>query len=134
MEILKTWNELFGLCFCPITHLQIGFSAAIVYLLLKMQVYSGVRFAKNELEHAIIQQTLVAEYLHEVGRSWLGANKIVEILKNLVQKKLTPLLDKIPVQDHDEGVTEEEVTPSPAVPSSPSVDRERVQHAYKSYQ
>jgi len=132
MEIFKTWHELFGLRFCPITLIQIGFSAGTVYLLLALQACSGVRVAKKELDHAISHEKLVAEYLHEVGRSWPGANKIVEILKNLVQKKLTPLLDKIPVLD--DGVStpeiqEDEYSAPPVVSRSPRVGR--VQQGHK---
>jgi len=132
MEILKTWHELFGLRFSPITLIQIGFSAGTVYLLLALQACSGVRVAKKELDHAISHEKLVAEYLHEVGRSWPGANKIVEILKNLVQKKLTPLLDKIPVLVNGAAtpeIQEDEYSAPSVIPRSPR--QGRVQNGHR---
>lgn len=135
MEILRTWHDLFGLRFSPITLIQIAFSAGTVYLLLAVQACSGVRVAKKELEHAITQQKLVVDYLHEIGRSWPGANKIAEILKDLVQKKLTPLLDKIPVRNDDNQVTTPAIHndeySSPVVPRSPSQDRARLRPGHK---
>ena len=124
MEILKTWHDLFGLRFCPITLIQIAFSAGSVYLLIAVQACSAVPVAKKEVDHAIAQQKLVVEYLHEIGRSWPGANKIVEILRDLVQKKLTPLLDTIPVRDDEVPEIQDEYP----VPGSPSRNRGRVQH------
>jgi len=127
MDILKTWQELFGLRFCPITLIQIAFSAGTIYLLLAVQACSGEHVVKEELDHAIAQQKLVADYLHEIGKSWPGANKITEILKDLVEKKLTPLLEKLSVRNDDgqaasPDIKDEYVT-SPSVPRSPSQDR-----------
>jgi len=63
------------------------------HLLLSVQSCSGFGVAK-ERNHAI---ALLAVY--KIGRSCPGADKIVEILKLLVQKKLTPLLDKRVLDD-----------------------------------
>ena len=103
MEILKTWQEFFGLRFCPVTIIQIAFAAGSVYLLLAMRACSGMRIAKKELNHALEQQHLVATYLQEIGRSWPGANKVSEILKDLVQQRLKPRLDAIPVRKSKSG-------------------------------
>ena len=126
MEILKTWQEAFGLRFCPITLIQIAFSAGTIYLLLAVQACSGEPVVNEELDHAIAQQRLVADYLHEIGRSWPGANKIAEILNDLVEKKLTPLLEKRPVRNDDSQATSSDIKDehaSPSVPRSPSQDR-----------
>lgn len=135
MEIFKTWQDLFGLRFCPITLIQIAFSAGTIYLLIAVQACSGARVAKKELEHAIAQQKLVAEYLHEIGKSWPGANKIAEILKDLVQKRLTPLLDEIPIRSDDVQatipVTKADQYVAPAVIHSPTQDRPRVQVGHR---
>lgn len=94
MELLETWHSLYGLRYCPITLIQIAFSAGTVYILTAMQACCGVHVAREELRRSLDQQKLVMQHLHEMGRSWSGASEIAEILLNLTQDKLLPILDR----------------------------------------
>jgi len=103
MDLLATWQELYGLRYCPITLIQIAFSAGTVYLLIAIQACSGVRVAQKELRYSLDQQRLILQHLTEIGRSWPGATKIAEILMRLTQDRLMPLLErrKIHVRNHE---------------------------------
>jgi hypothetical protein len=103
MDLLATWQKLYGLRYCPITLIQIAFSAGTVYLLIAIQACSGVRVAQKELRYSLDQQRLIMQHLTEIGRSWPGATKIAEILMRLTQDRLVPLLErrKIHVRNHE---------------------------------
>jgi len=103
MDLLTTWQELYGLRYCPITLIQIAFSAGTVYLLIAIQACSGVRVAQKELRYSLDQQRLILQHLTEIGRSWPGATKIAEILMRLTQDRLMPLLEqrKVHVRNHE---------------------------------
>ncbi len=94
MDLLATWQKLYGLRYCPITLIQIAFSAGTVYLLIAIQACSGVRVAQKELRYSLDQQRVIMHHLTEIGRSWPGATKIAEILMRLTQDRLMPLLER----------------------------------------
>ena len=94
MGLFATWRSLYGLRYCPATLIQIAFAAGTVYILTAMQACCGIRVAQKELRHSLDQQKLVMLYLHEIRRSWSGATEIVEILFNLTQDKLMPVLER----------------------------------------
>lgn len=104
MNLFATWQRLYGLRYCPVTLLQIAFSAGTVYLLSAMQACSGGHIVQKDLQHALDQQELVRKHLQEIGRSWPGATKICEILMRLVEDHLTPLIEgrKAPLVDEKE--------------------------------
>jgi len=74
--------------------IQKAFAAGTVYILTAMQACCGIGVAQNELRHSLDQQKRLMHYLHEIGRSWSGATKIIEILTNLTQDKLMPILER----------------------------------------
>lgn len=94
MELLATWQKSYGLRYCPITLIQIGFSAGTVHLLIAIQACSGVRIAQKELRYALDQQKVLLQHLTEIGHSWLGAIKIAGILTRLMQDRLMPILEQ----------------------------------------
>ena len=93
MELLSTWRNLYKLRYCPVTLIQTAFSAGTVYLLIAMQATSGARIARKELRHSLDQETLVQQYLQEIGMSWNCATKISATLRNLMNEQVRPLLD-----------------------------------------
>jgi len=92
MDLLLTWRNLYTLRYCPITLIQTVFSAGTVYLLTAMQASSGIRIAQKELRHSLDQETLVLQYLQEIGVSWKCATNISGILRSLVDEQVRPLL------------------------------------------
>lgn len=95
MELLSTWRTLFKLRYCPVTLIQTAFSAGTVYLLIAMQAGSGPRTAQKELRHSLHQETLVQQYLQEIGLSWNCAAKISDTLRSLSNEHVRPLLDSL---------------------------------------
>ena len=93
MELLSTWRTLYKLRYCPVTLIQTAFSAGTVYLLIAMQASSGTRIAQKELRHSLDQETLVQQYLQEMGLSWHCATNISVTLRNLMTAQVRPLLD-----------------------------------------
>jgi hypothetical protein len=94
MNLFATWHSLYGIRYCPITLIQKAFAAGTVYILTAMQACCGICVAQKELRHSLDQQKRLMHYLHEIGRSWSGATKIREILFNLTQDKLMPILER----------------------------------------
>ena len=70
MELLSTWRTLYKPHYCPVTLIQITFSAGTMYLLIAMQASSGIRNIQEELRHPLDQETLVQQYLQEIRVSW----------------------------------------------------------------
>ena len=102
MELLATWRTLYKLRYCPITLIQTAFTAGTVYLLIAMQARSGSRIARKELRHSLDQETLVQQYLQEIGVSWNCATHISATLRRLMDEQVRPHLDvmdrnKIPI-------------------------------------
>ena len=93
MELLSTWRTLYKLRYCPVTLIQTAFSAGTVYLLIAMQASSGTRVARKELRNSLGQETLVQQYLQEIGLSWNCATHISVTLRNLMNEQVRPLLD-----------------------------------------
>ena len=50
--------------------------------------------AQESLKHSLSQAQLCVQYLLEIGKSWHCANNIAEILRNLLQEQLKPILDR----------------------------------------
>lgn len=94
MDLLGTWDKLYGLRFTPVTLFQAVFSAGTVYLLLAVQAATGPRIAKSVLMNSLSRVELCIQNLREVGKSWQSANNIANILNNLLQEQLRPLLEK----------------------------------------
>lgn len=93
MELLQCWQSLYGLRYAPITLIQVVTSAGLVYLLSAMQAASGLRVGFGSLKHFLTQAELCVEYLREIGKSWQCATNIAEILRNLLQQQLNPILE-----------------------------------------
>ena len=93
MELLSTWRTLYKLRYCPVTLIQTAFSAGTVYLLIAMQASSGTRVARKELRHSLDQETLVQQYLQEIGASWHCATHISVTLRRLMDEQVRPHLD-----------------------------------------
>ena len=93
MDLLSTWRSLYKLRYCPVTLIQTAFSAGTVYLLTAMQASSGTRIARKELRHSLDQETLVQQYLQEIGLSWNCATNISGTLRSLMNEQVRPLLD-----------------------------------------
>ena len=92
MELLSTWRNLYKLRYCPTTLIQTAFSAGTVYLLIAMQACSGSRIARKELRHSLGQETLVQQYLQEIGVSWNCATHISITLRRLMDEQVRPHL------------------------------------------
>ena len=92
MELLSTWRTLYKLRYCPTTLIQTVFSAGTVYLLIAMQACSGTRVARKELKHSLDQETLVQQYLQEIGVSWNCATHISVTLRRLMDEQVRPYL------------------------------------------
>jgi hypothetical protein len=73
---------------------QTAFSAGTIYLLVSVQAATGLRVAQEQLKHSLSHAQLCVQYLLEIGKSWHCANNIAEILRNLLQEQLKPLLDR----------------------------------------
>ena len=93
MELLSTWRTLYKLRYCPVTLIQTAFSAGTVYLLIAMQASSGTRVARKELRHSLDQETLVQQYLQEIGVSWNCATHISVTLRRLMDEQVRPHLN-----------------------------------------
>jgi hypothetical protein len=87
------WRALYKLRYCPVTLIQIAFSAGTVYLLKAMQPNSGTRISLEELRQSLDQETLVQKYLQEMGLSWDCATKDSDTLRKLKNEQVGPLLD-----------------------------------------
>ncbi|RDB17161.1 Nitrogen assimilation transcription factor nirA [Hypsizygus marmoreus] len=94
VELLGTWRSLYTLRYAPITLVQTAFSAGTIYLLVAVQAATGLRVAQETLRHALFQAQLCVQYLLEIGKSWQCATNIAEILRNLLQEQLKPLLER----------------------------------------
>jgi len=94
VELLGTWRTLYSLRYSPITLVQTAFSAGTIYLLVAVQAATGLRVAQESLKHSLSQAQLCVHYLLEIGKSWHCANNIAEILRNLLQEQLKPILDR----------------------------------------
>ena len=93
MDLLSTWRTQYKLRYCPVTLIQTAFSAGTVYLLIAMQAVSGTRIARKELRHSLDQETLVQQYLQEIGSSWNCATIISVNLRNLMNEQVRPHLE-----------------------------------------
>lgn len=98
VELLGTWRSLYTLRYSPITLVQTAFSAGTIYLLVAVQAASGLRVAQESLKQSLSQAQLCVQYLFEIGKSWQCATNIADILKNLLQEQLKPLLDRRAIQ------------------------------------
>ena len=58
-----------------------------------MQASSGTRVARKELRHSLDQETLVQQYLQEIGVSWNCATHISVTLRRLMVEQVRPHLD-----------------------------------------
>ncbi len=103
MGLFATWQKLYGLRYCPITLMQIAFSAGTVYLLSAMQACSGGHSVQNDLQHALDQHKGLLQHLQEMGRSWPGATKMSEILVRLMEDHLNPLLESKKIHSRDQA-------------------------------
>jgi len=92
MELLDSWHSLYGVRYAPITLIQVVFSAGTVFLLSAVQAASGLRVGHGSLKHFLSQGELCIKYLLESGKSWQCATNIAEILRNLLQQQLNPIL------------------------------------------
>ncbi|KAF9460391.1 hypothetical protein BDZ94DRAFT_1266118 [Collybia nuda] len=116
VELLGTWRSLYSLRYSPITLVQTAFSAGTIYLLVAVQAATGLRVANESLKHSLSQAHLCVQYLLEIGKSWQCATNIADILKNLLQEQLKPLLDRRAIQQiHVAG---KEVYTPPSIPST----------------
>ena len=93
MKLLSTWHTLYKLRYCPVTLIQIAFSAGTVYLLMAMQPNSGTCISLKELRQSLDQETLVEQCLQEMGLSWDCAMKDSDTLRKLKNGQVGPLLD-----------------------------------------
>jgi hypothetical protein len=57
-----------------------------------MQAVSGTRIVRKELRHSLDQETLVQQYLQEIGSSWNCATIISDNLRNLMNEQVRPHL------------------------------------------
>ena len=93
MKLLSTWRTLYKLRYCPVTLIQTAFSAGTVYLLTAMQPNSGTRISLEELRQLLDQETLVQQYLQEIGLSWNCATNDSDFLRKLMNEQVGPLLE-----------------------------------------
>ena len=117
MELLGTWRSLYSLRYSPITLVQTAFSAGTIFLLVAVQAATGLRVAQESLKHSLSQAQLCVQYLLEIGKSWQCATNIAEILRNLLQEQLKPLLDRRAIPQAGQL---EFTTPGPSSASSSS--------------
>ncbi|KAJ6613617.1 hypothetical protein B0H10DRAFT_1917196 [Mycena sp. CBHHK59/15] len=92
MELLETWRSLYTLRYTPVTMLQVVFSAGTVFLLLSLQATTSIRIAHGSLKVSLSQAELCVKYLFEIGRSWRCATRTGDILRDLLEEKLRPIL------------------------------------------
>ena len=93
MELLYTWRNLYKLRYCPVTLIQTAFAAGTVYLLIAMQASTRPRIARKEFRHSMGQETLVLQYLQEIGLSWNCATPVSVTLRKLMDEQVRPHLD-----------------------------------------
>ncbi|KAJ7731550.1 hypothetical protein DFH07DRAFT_755597 [Mycena maculata] len=92
MELLQTWRSLYTLRCAPVALMPVVFSAGTIFLLLAAQATTRIRVAQGSLRSAVAQVELCIEYLLEIGKSWQCATTTGEILRNLLQRQLKPIL------------------------------------------
>ncbi|KAJ6565451.1 hypothetical protein DFH09DRAFT_919459 [Mycena vulgaris] len=92
MELLETWSSLYTLRYSPPTMLQVVFSSGTVFLLLALQATSSLRLAQASLKSALAQAELCIQYLSESGVTWGAAARTGDILRNLLDDRLKPIL------------------------------------------
>jgi hypothetical protein len=83
MKLLSTWRTLYELRYCPATLIHTAFSAGTVYLL---TANSGTRIAPKELRHMLDQETLVEQYLQEIGLYWDCAMNDLDTLRGFMNE------------------------------------------------
>lgn len=95
--------------------MQAAFSAGTIYLLGAVQAATGLRVAQESLKHSLSQAQLCVQYLLHIGTSWHCANSIAEILRNLLQQQLKPLLDRRSIPQAGQLVFTPTATPATGV-------------------
>ncbi|THV02241.1 hypothetical protein K435DRAFT_749764 [Dendrothele bispora CBS 962.96] len=94
MDLTNTWRSSYTLRYIPITIIQTVFAAGTIFILLAIHATSGLRVAKESLRNNLSQADLCVQYLNEMGQSWKCASDIADILKELLQQQLQPVLEK----------------------------------------
>jgi hypothetical protein len=128
MDLLATWRNLYKLRYCPVTLIQTAFSAGTVYVLIAMQASSGIRVAQKELRNSLHQETLVRQYLQEIGISWKCATNVSENLSTLMNEQVRPLLIVLDRKNasagsHISDIGDDEEENDPSLSRSPSGKR-----------
>jgi len=82
---LRSWKAQYStIRFAPITLIQVIFAAGSVYLLLAHQASTGRRIADQKQADALDRVAEVIDFMKELGQSWSGALKIVDIFEKLL--------------------------------------------------
>lgn len=116
MMIATAWHNNISLRFCPLTIVQIVFSAGTVFVLSAIQAISGPRLGRVTLLASLRQIKQCMEYLDEIGISWVCALSVKNILINLLDMQLKPRLQ---LRSGETGLKSEVVHPTPYGPSLP---------------
>ncbi|KIY71692.1 hypothetical protein CYLTODRAFT_368800 [Cylindrobasidium torrendii FP15055 ss-10] len=111
MEICTTWRQLYSLRYVPLTLVQIVFSAGTVFLLLATRAATGLRLAKKDFDTFTGQAKLCVQFLEEMGKSWLSAERIAGILESLLKKQLDVISER-------RAISTEKATCPPRSPDS----------------
>lgn len=90
--IATNWNNNFSIRYCPITIVQIIFSAGTVYVLSAIQAISGPRLGRVALSTSLDQIQQCIKYMDIIGESWDCANRVRDILLNILDQQLKPRL------------------------------------------
>ncbi|CAL1699935.1 unnamed protein product [Somion occarium] len=122
MMIATSWHNNFSLRFCPLTIVQIVFSAGTVFVLSAIQAISGPRLGRVTLLASLRQIKQCMEYLDEIGESWICAHTIKSILINLLDIQLKPRLQ---LRSGETGFKSPIVSPSTPQEQSQEHDQPR---------
>ncbi|KAI0076969.1 hypothetical protein K474DRAFT_1561411, partial [Panus rudis PR-1116 ss-1] len=92
MLIAGNWHNNFSLRYCPLTVIQIIFSAGTVFVLSAIQAISGPRLGRVTLASSLRQIQQCVDYLGVIAESWDCAGDVRAILLNILEMQLKPRL------------------------------------------
>ncbi|KAI0782595.1 fungal-specific transcription factor domain-containing protein [Abortiporus biennis] len=92
MLISTNWHNNYSIRFCPLTIVQIIFSAGTIFVLSAIQAISGPRLGRVTLATSLQQIQQCIDYMAIIGETWESANSVKDILLNILDKQLKPRL------------------------------------------
>jgi len=88
MELAEKWHDLYTLRYVPITFIQVVSAAGTIFILSGVQAASGTRVAHAALDTARAKTKKAIQFLQEVGKSFVSAQGIADILAHLLVEQV----------------------------------------------